>query len=180
MTTFPTPADPPREGPARRHAAAATALALLLLAGCASYGPPRLAPGTPPEAAVTALGPPTAEHPRPDGGVRLEFARGPFGLHTWMLDYDAQRRLLQTRQVLTEAEFDRLRPGMGEAEVRYAIGSPSERRWLPRQQQHLWNYRYEGPFCRWFQVGIDAASGRVADLGYGPDPLCDHDESDLP
>lgn len=179
MKTFPTPPEPPREGPARHPPAAAAAAFALLLAGCAGYGPPRLAPGTPPEAAVAALGPPTAEHPRPEGGMRLEFARGPFGRHTWMLDYDAQRRLLEVQQVLTEANFDRLRRGLTEAEVRYAIGSPSERRWLPRQQHQLWNYRYEGPFCRWFQVSLDPG-GQVADLGYGPDPLCDHNEPDLP
>jgi len=150
---------------------------LALLGGCAAYGPPRLATGTPPEAARDALGTPTGEYSRPDGGTRLEYARGPFGRHTWMLDYDAQRRLQGWQQVLDEPNFNRLRPGMTEAEVLYALGRPSERQWLPRQQHRLWSYRYEDPLCRWFQVSLDNA-GRVAELGYGPDPFCeqDHDE----
>lgn len=149
----------------------------LLLAACSSYGPPRLAPGSAPEAARQALGQPSAEYRRPDGGTRLEFARGPFGRHTWMLDYDAQGRLLGWEQVLTESHFLRLRPGMSEAEVLFAIGTPSHRQWLSRQQHRLWSYRYETPFCQWFQVSLDRA-GRVAELGHGPDPLCDNLEND--
>lgn len=156
----------------------ASAALALLLAACGTYGPPRLAPGSPPEAAMQALGRPTGEYPRPDGGRRLEFARGPFGRHTWMLDYDAQGRLLGWEQVLTEANFLALRPGMSEGELLFAIGRPSHRQWLPRQQHRLWSYRYETPFCQWFQVSLDRA-GRVAELGHGPDPLCDPDESDL-
>ncbi|WP_119154753.1 hypothetical protein [Caldimonas tepidiphila] len=147
-----------------------------LLAACASYGPPRLAPGTPPEAAVEALGAPTARYQAPDGGSRLEYAHGPFGSRTWMLDYDAQGRLTGTEQVLAQPHFSRLRPGMTEREVLYAIGQPSERQRLPLQQQRLWSYRYENPLCRWFQVSLDR-EGRVADLGYGPDPFCDTDDS---
>jgi len=39
----------------------------------------------------------------------------------------------------------------------------------------VWAYRYETPFCRWFQVGIDP-QGKVVDTAYGPDPLCDEGE----
>jgi hypothetical protein len=43
---------------------------------------------------------------------------------------------------------------------------------IAERRQTVWAYRYETPFCQWFQVGIDAR-GKVMDTSYGPDPLCE-------
>jgi outer membrane protein assembly factor BamE (lipoprotein component of BamABCDE complex) len=74
--------------------------------------------------------------------------------------------------VLNESDFYELRPGMTKEEVLYRIGHPSDVRYLSRQQHQLWSYRYESPFCVWFQVSVDRA-GRVAELGHNTDPACD-------
>lgn len=142
------------------------------LGGCTtSYGPAALRAGsTTMNEATTALGAPTGRY-TVDGGERLEFARGPYGKHTFMLDFDAQGRLVKWEQVLTEAKFWGVRPGQTRDEVLQAIGHPSEQQALPVQGRTLWSYRYDDPFCRWFQVGLDAA-GRVVDTGFGPDPMC--------
>ncbi len=66
-------------------------LLVALLAGCGSYSPQALAPGSSIDATTQAMGRPTAEYPLAPVGKRLEFARGPFGLHTYMLDFDACR-----------------------------------------------------------------------------------------
>lgn len=153
-------------------AAGTVVLALSAMLGCATYGPPQLAPGASVADATTALGRPTGDYALPAGGKRLEFARGPFGKHTYMLDFDAQGRLTGWNQVLTEARFNAVRAGSPESEVLLALGRPSERSRLALQRRTLLSYRYEGPFCQWFQVGIDEA-GRVVDTGYGPDPLCE-------
>ncbi|WP_280155183.1 hypothetical protein [Piscinibacter sp. XHJ-5] len=150
---------------------AAVALSALLAGCAASYGPQSLRPGTSLGEVTAALGPPTGRYARADG-ERVEYARGPFGKHTYMLDFDAQGRLLRWQQVLTESQFEAIRTGMSGDEVMVALGHPAETRPLAYQQRTLWSYRYDAPFCTWFQVGIDR-QGRVVDTGYGPDPLCE-------
>jgi hypothetical protein len=153
------------------------ALLVCLLSACSSYGPQSLAPGASVEATTTALGAPTAEAPLAGGGRRLEYARGPYGKHTYMLDFDAQGRLLRWDQVLTETRFNAIRSGMDSAEVLSEIGHASEQYVVGWQvKQTVWAYRYESPFCKWFQVGIDP-QGKVVDTAYGPDPLCDNVDS---
>ena len=158
------------------RSAATGAAAAALLGGCASaYGPQSLATGATIGETVAKLGPPTARYAR-DGGERVEFARGPYGRHTYMLDFDAQGRLARWDQVLTEQNFNSVREGETREQVLFAIGHPSDSRPLPVQGRTLWSYRYDAVFCKWFQVGLDA-SGKVVDTGYGPDPLCDEYQS---
>jgi len=121
--------------------------------------------------ATKALGPPTGEYSLPEGRKRLEFARGPIGEHTYMLDFDAQGGLLSWAQVLTEARFNTIRAGTPKEQVLLELGRPSEQSWLGYQRLTVWSYRYDSLFCTWFQIGIDA-SGRVTDTGYLPDPMC--------
>jgi hypothetical protein len=145
---------------------------VLALAGCAgTYGPQALQTGASIAEATSALGKPTGRYPTP-GGERVEYARGPYGKHTYMLDFDSQGRLVKWDQVLTESVFDAVRAGATRDEVLFAIGHPAESRPLTMQHRTLWSYRYETHFCKWFQVGLDE-QGRVVDTGYGPDPMCD-------
>lgn len=112
------------------------------------------------------------------GGRRLEFARGPFGKHTYMLDFDAQGRLVRWEQVLVEARFNAIRSGMDAAEVRAQLGRASDQYVVGwHEKQTVWAYRYETPFCQWFQVGLNP-QGKVVDTAYGPDPLCDVGKTD--
>jgi hypothetical protein len=149
----------------------ASVAACAALGACATrYGPEALGPGASVDEVQRTLGAPTGRHAGP-AGERLEYARGPYGRHTYMLAFGPDGKLLGWEQVLTESRFDRLRAGLSREELLAAVGHPSEISRLPRQRQDLWSYRYETPFCRWFQVSLDA-SGKVADTGYGPDPLC--------
>jgi hypothetical protein len=152
--------------------------ALLSVAGCTSYGPQSLSPGASVEAVRQSLGLPTGEFAQPDGGRRLEFARGPYGRHTYMLDFDASGKLLRWEQVLTEAKFNTIQPGMTGAEVQALIGHSFDQRMVgvAERRQTVWAYRYETPFCQYFQVGIDS-QGKVMDTSYGPDPLCETRET---
>jgi hypothetical protein len=145
---------------------------LSTLAGCAGYGPQALKTGASMAEVTAALGQPTGRYAGPAGGERVEYARGPYGKHTYMLDFDAQGRLVSWQQVLTEPTFNALRAGATRDEVLFALGHPADTRPLPVQHRTLWSYRYDAPFCQWFQVGLDTR-GKVVDTGYGPDPLCD-------
>ena len=156
---------------AARGALAAGALALALGSGCASYGPAGLAPGASSAEAIAEMGPPKARFATPAGGERLEFWRGPFGKHTYMLEFDARDRLLGWEQVLTESNLRSLRDGMTKDELLYRIGHPSEVQYLARLRHQLWSYRYVSPFCHWFQVSLDDQD-RVVSFGDGPDPMC--------
>ncbi|CAN5325811.1 hypothetical protein BH09PSE5_BH09PSE5_06400 [soil metagenome] len=151
----------------------ASVLAVLFasVAGCASYGPGGLKPGATVADISTKMGTPTGEYKMPDGTRRLEYARGPMGVHTYMLDLDAAGRLKSTQQVLTEERFLDIRPGMSEEDLLRTIGQPAEMRYISWQKLALWNYRYENSFCNFFQVELDV-NHKVTSAGHGPDPLC--------
>lgn len=153
-------------------------VAAAALTACTSYAPVGVAPGHSADKVARALGPPTGRYALPGGRSRLEYARGPYGKHTWMIDLDAADRVRSVEQVLTEPKFATLAPGMTREQVLTALGRPSDRRGAFRGAE-LWAYRYESPFCQWFVVTMNP-DGRVRDTGYVPDPLCDGDRGDFP
>jgi len=151
--------------------------AALLAAGCSAFRYPTPLPaGTSPDEVRARFGPPTGAYALPGGGQRLEYARGPLGRQTWMYDFDADAHLLGVAQVLTEKRFNEIRLGMTRDELRAALGPPSESGVVGFSHQVVWSYRYDGPFCQWFRVGIDA-QGLVEDTGYYIDPACDADDN---
>jgi hypothetical protein len=154
-------------------ALAATGLALAG-AACAVVHPGKLAPGSSVASVRQAMGPPTGEHALADGS-RLEYATGPFGRSTWMLDFDRAGSLRSATQVLTEANFNRVLAGTSQQELRSTLGRPADIWRLERQKQNVWVYRFDTPFCILFQVGV-GDDGRVVDTGYTPDPLCEPKE----
>jgi hypothetical protein len=155
-------------------------LAAVTVTGCALlFNPARLAPGAGIEEVQKELGVPTGRFALPGGGERLEYARGPAGKQTWMLDFDTQGQLREVAQVLTEKRFNAILAGTTSDEVRLNIGRPSAVSHIDWQHQIVWSYRYDSPFCQWFRIGIDEAGGRVVDTGYYPDPACMVDDDML-
>jgi hypothetical protein len=160
--------------PASRLMSLTVALAAALLAACA-HPPP--AAGTAREAVLQQWGPPTARYALPAGAERLEYATGPNGRTTWMIDLDAGGRVTQARQVLGEAEFlqVQIRAGSGEltreALLRW-IGTPGERRGGGWAGGEVWSWRYPTNDCLWFQVSV-TDDGRVTSGAFATDPTCD-------
>lgn len=156
-----------------RHALlGAIVVGVAALSGCTGYSPAGLPRGATAAEVVSALGPPTGTTQAPQ---RLEFARGPAGRHTYMVDFDADGRMRSWEQVLTEARFFEVLPGQTQDQVIQRLGHPSTTFPIGRQHIMVWNYRYESPFCQWFQVSIGTAPdtlGRVTEVGFGPDPAC--------
>jgi hypothetical protein len=148
----------------------------LLFTACAGYSPAALKVGDSESSIVAQMGAPTARHTLPNGQQRLEYARGPYGKHTYMLTLDATGRLLGVEQVLTEQRFANIQPGMPVAQVRTELGRPAQARVGWRGVGEVWSYRYDATFCQWFQVWlVDAV---VREAAYAPDPLCDVDHDD--
>ena len=144
----------------------------VLLAGCAGYGPGDLKPGQT-EADVRArMGEPTDRVTLPNGGSRLEYARGPEGSHTYRIELDTAGRVQGVSQILTEANFATVRRGETKAEVRDQLGRPAEERTGGRGVGEVWSYRYDYRFeCRWFQVWL--VDDKVREGSYAVDPNCD-------
>jgi hypothetical protein len=120
---------------------------------------------------IRVLGEPTARYGLRGGGGRLEYARGPYGKHTWMVEVDANERVTRVLQVLTEEQFSTITPGTTREDVLATIGRPSEDRGA-RGGVRLWSYRYESWVCQWFVISMNP-DGRVRDTGYAIDPKCD-------
>lgn len=176
----PSPAAHP--GPSRRWAAPAATMALsLLLGGCAiGFMKPPL-PGQTEAEVVQRFGAPTGRYAMPGGVTRLEYATGPYGRETWMVDLDAGGRVTGARQVLGEASFDSFQrlapvtgPGIPREQVLRTLGRPGEVRGGGWQGGQVWSWRYPTNDCLWFQVSI-GDDGLTRGGAFGPDPLCDRD-----
>lgn len=141
----------------------------LALAACAT--PPD--PGSSQADVLQRWGTPTAIYALDAAAKRLEYASGPFGRTTWMVDVDANGRVTQARQVLTEAEFFLLQsaPVLSREALLRWIGTPSERSGV-RGGGQTWSWRYATNDCLWFQASIEP-DGRVKGASYGIDPTCD-------
>lgn len=146
---------------------------LASLGGCGTLAPGGLPPGTPIAQARAAPFGPTGEYALSDGGTRLEFAQGSFGKQTYMLDFDRNGLLTSSRQVLTEQNLATIAPGMPASEVRMRFGRPVQVFGVRHPPAQVWNYRFDGGDCVWYQVSISTADQRVVEAGIGTDPACD-------
>ncbi len=157
----------------RRVAFACSVLPALALAACAMYAPRSLKAGDSLDEVRRQLGEPTARYTLPTG-TRLEFARGPYGKHTYMVDVDAQGRVTAWQQVLTEENFNRVEAGQTGEQLLMQLGRPAETRPGGWQRGQVWSYRYDTVMglCQWFQVSLDD-HGVVTSSAYGIDPRCD-------
>lgn len=145
-------------------------LGLSMLTACSSYAPPIPLAGLTQDQLVARMGPPEMQR-QTTQGTRLEFPRGPMGHHTWFVDLDAAGHATRAEQVLTEPNFNQITPGMAQDEVRQRLGRPSDVQGLGRSRGVVWSYRYENPFCQWFQVEMTQAQ-QVRSAGYGQPPEC--------
>jgi hypothetical protein len=143
----------------------------VVLTACSGYAPPASVSGISADQIVAQMGPPEMRRTLNGGGARLEFPRGPYGLHTWFVDLDASGRAVRAEQVLTEQNFMQINPDMSEDELRRRLGRPGEVQGLGRSRGMIWSYRYENPFCRWFQVEL-TQERTVRSAGYGEPPEC--------
>lgn len=161
-----------RSGRVGKQLGAALAV-VLLVAGCVGMGSPSSIPPGASEAEVIAvMGRLTGRYTFADGGTRLEFARGPQGRETWMIDFDAAGRKIDATQVLTLTYLWSIEPGMTTDEVLVRIGHPGSMQRVARQGITVWNYRYPTNDCLWFQISI-GPDGRVVSGSQGIDPQCD-------
>lgn len=144
-----------------------------VLLGCAALEPAtQLQRGQSEAEIVQRMGAPTGRHALPSGATRLEFARGPAGRTTWMVDLDPGGRLSSAEQVLHAGHFAQVSDGMTGAELLRLLGRPAERagEWQNRQ---TWSWRYVTNDCLWFRVTLSADGRTLGGGSHMPDPSCD-------
>jgi hypothetical protein len=153
------------------------AVLLLALAGCASYQPDKLRTGMSETEVTQTLGLKlTGRYPGPNGQTRLEYATGPWGRLTWMVDLDAQGRAIAWGQVLNETAFGYVQAnfqGQDQKWLLYTLGQPSHVMALGWLGGSVWSYRYPTYNCLWFQVTLNKDGTLRDGGGYGTDPSCD-------
>ncbi len=113
---------------------------LVLLAACGGLRLERLEPGKVEQAAVRERWTPTAEWENPDGSRTLEFAWYRGQQQTWMLDFDAQGVLRESRQVLRPESVALVRTAMTRAEVRRILGPAASSSRIGADQPETWLY----------------------------------------
>jgi hypothetical protein len=153
----------------------AAAASLVLLVGCAALQPPQAQLGQSEADVLAALGQPTGRYTLPAGSQRLEYATGPYGRTTQMVDLGADGRVIASAQVLTEANFAKVRNGMPRDEVLRLLGRPADKagEYMNRQ---TWSWRYPTYECLWVRITFEP-DGRVrGGASLLPDPRCDADD----
>jgi len=180
MSTLPEVPLPVLPTRVRRMSYRLAMLGAAMLSGCVAYTPGELASGSSVDALRQRMGEPTARHALPDGSTRLEYARGPAGLHTYMVDLDAAGRVQRLTQALDGPSFARVQPGWSLAQVRREFGTPTQDHSYTRLGQRVWSYRWDSWDCTWFQVTFSLPEEVVSTTGSGPDPRCevDNDRTD--
>ena len=114
-------------------------------------------PGTPAQQVTQDMGAPHVCVQLPDGGVRWIYSRQPAGQQVYHMVFDAQQRLQYVEQVLKEAHFYALKPGVDNREsVFNYFGKPALVEHVANFKGDIWTYRlYENGIDRQAHVFVD-------------------------
>lgn len=144
-----------------------------LLPACDSINLDKLTPGvTTMVQTREIMGPPTMEWEDADGSATWEYTRMPYGIVNYMVDFGPDRVVRAVRQVLTEENFAKVRPGMTRDEIRRLLGQPVTEQYFSLKREYVWNWKTksEGSYEYFFDVYFDE-SGYVTRSGPSANPL---------
>ena len=97
------------------------------------------------------MGNPSLEWRDADGTRIWEYPRTPEGMVNYMLVIGPDHVLREIRQVLTEENFNRVRPGMTKDQVRYLLGQPAHQVRFPLKQETVWDWKTKvEPGMEWY------------------------------
>jgi hypothetical protein len=145
-------------------------IAMVLVSGCDKQGRPieefgldKLAKGISSEGDLrNAMGQPETVWEDDDGTRILQYPKGPEGVRTWEFLIDKSGKLKDYRQLLTEENFARIKPGMSKDEVRRMLGKPRSVAQYKLKNEEAWDWRYQAITAqRLFNVHFDMTSGKV-------------------
>lgn len=142
-----------------------------LFTGCDQQRIAELEEGVSTEADVRArFGEPAAIYVEDNGARTLEYPRQPEGQSNYMITIGTDGKMSALRQVLKQADFETILPGLDKAEVRRRLGRPATAQVFALKNQEVWDWRYlEDQQPRVFSVTFDM-DGRVVSTASTIDP----------
>jgi len=153
----------------RNWITAAIAAIATILPGCDSFVLQDIKPGVTTAVEVRAkMGNPGFEFRNDDGSVTWEFTRQPSGVHCYMITFGTDQIVQKVDQVLNEANFARVQPGMTRDQIRRLLGQPARVETFANLREEVWEWRVEGiPHNEetYFNVFYDTSSGLVKKAG---------------
>ena len=153
----------------RNWITAAIAAIATILPGCDSFVLQDIKPGVTTAVEVRAkMGNPGFEFRNDDGSVTWEFTRQPSGVHCYMITFGTDQIVQKVDQVLNEANFAGVQPGMTRDQIRRLLGQPARVETFANLREEVWEWRVEGiPHNEetYFNVFYDTSSGLVKKAG---------------
>jgi hypothetical protein len=146
-------------------------LAMALLAGCDEQRAAQLVEGVSTEADVRRqFGEPVQITERADGSKLLAYPRQPEGWTNYEAEIGGDGKLAALRQLLTEANFAKVQPGMAQAAVGKLLGRHArELRYATKPGETVWRWHVQrGQDKKVFDVTFDA-DGQVLSAQLGDD-----------
>jgi len=144
---------------------ALAALGAALLPACDAVNLPEIKPGITTAAEVRSrMGNPGFEFKNEDGSVTWEYSRQPNGTNCYMITIGSDQVVQKMEQVLTEANFAKVRDGMTRDEIRRLLGAPGSKVVFDNLGEDIWEWRVAGmpPMDEtYFMVHFDLNSGGV-------------------
>jgi len=145
-------------------------VATIFSSGCDKQGRPieefgleKLAKGISSEGDVrNVMGQPETVWEEEDGTRSLQYPKGPEGVRTWEFTIDKSGKLKDYRQLLTEDNFAKVKPGMSKDEVRRMLGKPRTVAQYKLKSEEVWDWLYQTSTTpRLFNVHFDMTSGKA-------------------
>ena len=145
--------------------------ALVLLTACATTQVAQLHAGMNEAEVVQRMGNLTNRYSLSGSATRLEFAKGPFGHETFMVDLDPAGRVTAWNQVLNSTYFAQVRKGMDRDAVLRLVGRPGVKRG-EAEGREAWYWRFINYDCQQYAVTFDARGRAMEPATLVPDSAC--------
>ena len=146
--------------------------ALAGAAGCDLKKIAELEEGVATEADVRArFGEPAAVYTEEGGARTFEYPRQPEGQVNYMITIGTDGKMSALRQVLKEATFAKVVPGMDKSQLRRLLGRPAKTQMYELKQQEVWDwyFRQENNDNKVYSVTLDK-NGLVLSTATAADP----------
>ena len=140
--------------------------------GCDLKKIAELEEGVATEADVRArFGEPAAVYTEEGGARTFEYPRQPEGQVNYMITIGTDGKMSALRQVLKEATFAKVVPGMDKSQLRRLLGRPAKTQMYELKQQEVWDwyFRQENNDNRVYSVTLDK-NGLVLSTATAADP----------
>ena len=140
--------------------------------GCDTKRIAELEEGVATEADVRAkFGEPVAVYAEENGARTFEYPRQPEGQVNYMITIGADGKMSALRQVLKDASFAKVVPGMDKAQLRRLLGRPAKTQLYELKQEEVWDwhFRHENNDSKLFSATLDK-NGRVLSTATTLDP----------